>query len=272
MAIYANYCQIALSLSGMEYKCIISPKMKAVEDQLLVDFEGMNHCITDMGRNLVVEVPKAMCEAVRVALKQTFPDVVHIRNAYLMIEDLHDFILVKPLISEAPILENNGVSVPELEKLLVDHQADKEYSALTDTDIQKEFQRAFELYAVNTSRLLRYAGRKGKKEEIQHILERIDNGRVTAVHTLQEFFRKEPVERAWLFGSFSRMEEEPGSDIDILIDFDKSVPMGLMHYARIINTLESLLNRKVDLVANGTVKPFAIESINRDKVLIYERT
>lgn len=67
------------------------------------------------------------------------------------------------------------------------------------------------------------------------------------------------------------MEERPESDIDILIDLDMSVPMGLLQYAGMINTLENLLKRKVDLVTNGTVKPFAQESINRDKVLIYER-
>ena len=67
------------------------------------------------------------------------------------------------------------------------------------------------------------------------------------------------------------MEERPDSDIDILVDLDKSVPMGLLTYAGMINGLESRLGRKIDLVTNGTVKPFALDSINRDKVLIYER-
>ena len=38
-----------------------------------------------------------------------------------------------------------------------------------------------------------------------------------------------------------------------------------------INSLEKLLGRKVDLVASGSIKPFAKESINREKVLVYER-
>ena len=255
----------------MEYKCVISPKMHAVADLLIETFVGMDHCITDTGRNLVVEVPRNQCETVRSALKQQFQDVALMRNAYLMLEDLHDFILVKPLVSESPLFEYDGVMVPELEKLLVDHNADKDYAGLEEAEIQKEFQRAFELYPVNISRLLRYAGRKGKKEEILRRLEQLDKGRVQAVHTIQDFFRQEPIVRAWLFGSFSRMEERPESDIDILIDLDTSVPMGLLQYAGMINTLENLLKRKVDLVTNGTVKPFAQESINRDKVLIYER-
>lgn len=256
----------------MEYKCIITPKMQAVARFLTEAFEGMNHCVKESGRNIVVEVPKKMCDPVRICLKRHFPDVALMRNACLMIEDLHDFILVKPLVSEAPLFDNDGVSVPELEKLLVDQESDTEYSGLKESEIQKEFQRAFELYPVNTSCLLRYAGRKGKKEEIQHRLERLDKERVRTVHTIQDFLRQEPIERAWLFGSFSRMEEKPESDIDILVDLDTSVPMGLIQYAGMINALESLLGRKVDMVTNGTVKPFAQESINRDKVLIYERT
>ena len=255
----------------MDYKSIISPMMMAVEDLLIDSFVGMNHCISDTGRNLIVEVPKGTCDAVRSALKQHFPDVALIRNAYSMIEDLHDFILVKPIISEAPVYEEQRVVVPELEKVLVDHSSDKEYISLTDADIQKEFQRAFELYSVNTSRLLRYAGRKGKKEEIQERVRKIDQERVRIVHTIQDVFRQEPVERAWIFGSFSRMEERPDSDIDILIDLTSSAKVGLLYYAGIINHLQDRLGRKVDLVANGSVKPFALDSINRDKVLIYEK-
>lgn len=255
----------------MEYKCDISPKMITVADLLTDAFVGMNHCITDTGKNLIVEVPKKMCETVRATLKQQFPDVALIRNAYPMMEDLHDFILIKPLISEAPIFDDNGVSLPELEKLLVDHDSDKEYESLAEADIQKEFQRAFELYQVNTSRLLRYASRKGKKEEIQNRLEQIDNQRVKIVHTIQDFFRKEPIERAWLFGSFSRMEERSDSDIDILVDLDKTVPIGLLQYAKMINELETLLGRRVDMVERRSLKPFAQKSINQDKVLVYER-
>ena len=261
----------ATNVEAMEYKTIISPKMQAVSAALIDAFEGMNHCITDAGRNMIVEVPKHRCEEVRAILKRRFPDVALIRNAYPMMEDLHDFILVKPLISEAPVHDESGIAVPELEKVLVDHEADKEYASLSDESLQKEFQRAFELYHVNTSRLLRYAGRKGKKEEINDRVSLIDRNRVETVHAIQQFFREEPVERAWLFGSFSRMEEREDSDIDILVDLDTSVPMGLLQYARMINNLESLLKRKVDLVANGSIKPFAVDSINRDKILIYER-
>ena len=100
---------------GMKYKSQISPLMMEVAGILIDAFEGMDHCITDAPRNLIVEVPKGRCEEVRTVLKQHFPDVALMKNAYPMLEDLHDFILVKPLISEAPLYEDQRVFVPELE-------------------------------------------------------------------------------------------------------------------------------------------------------------
>ena len=100
---------------------------------------------------------------------------------------------------------------------------------------------------------------------------RINQERVKIVRSIQDYFRGEPVNKAWLFGSFSRMEERPDSDIDILVDLDHTVPIGLLQYAGMANALEGIVGRKIDLVAEGSVKPFAKDSINQDKVLIYER-
>ena len=94
---------------------------------------------------------------------------------------------------------------------------------------------------------------------------------MTIIHGIQDYFRNEPVNKAWLFGSFSRMEENPDSDIDILIDLDRTAPIGLLQYAGMINALEKIVGRKVDLVAQGSLKKFAEDSVNHDKVLIYER-
>ena len=52
---------------------------------------------------------------------------------------------------------------------------------------------------------------------------------------------------------------------------NKYPPIGLMKIANIYVNLKKLLNREVDLVEEGTLLPFAVESANRDKKLIYER-
>lgn len=84
------------------------------------------------------------------------------------------------------------------------------------------------------------------------------------------YFKSQPVLKAWLFGSFSRNEQTPDSDVDIIVLLDKSRPIGLKFFG-MWKDLEELLGRKVDLVSEGTLLPFAQESADKDKILIYER-
>lgn len=85
-----------------------------------------------------------------------------------------------------------------------------------------------------------------------------------------QYFSRKPIEKAWVFGSFSRGEQRPDSDIDILITFVPNTKMGLQFFG-MIDDLEKLLNCSVDLVVEGDLLPFAAKSANRDKKLIYER-
>lgn len=89
--------------------------------------------------------------------------------------------------------------------------------------------------------------------------------------TMTEYFKTQPVLKAWLFGSFSRDEQRPDSDVDILVEFDHSRPIGLFAYARMWRELRERLGRNVDLVEAGTLRPRAAQSAENDKVLIYER-
>ena len=40
------------------------------------------------------------------------------------------------------------------------------------------------------------------------------------IQKIAEYFKTQPVLKAWLFGSYSRGEERPDSDVDILVDLD----------------------------------------------------
>lgn len=86
-----------------------------------------------------------------------------------------------------------------------------------------------------------------------------------------EYFMTKPVQKAWVFGSFSRNEETPDSDVDILVTLIPGTRMGLGWFGMICD-LEKLTGRNVDLVMDGDLLPFATESANRDKILVYERT
>lgn len=94
--------------------------------------------------------------------------------------------------------------------------------------------------------------------------------RKNIIEALRLYFSTQPVLKAWLFGSFSRGEETKDSDVDIMVSLDKSKPIGLKFFG-MWNDLEELLGRKVDLVSEGTLLPFAQESVERDKILVYER-
>ncbi|MBR1878716.1 MAG: nucleotidyltransferase domain-containing protein [Paludibacteraceae bacterium] len=88
---------------------------------------------------------------------------------------------------------------------------------------------------------------------------------------IQRFLETQPVERAYLFGSCSRGEESRNSDVDILVDIDKSAHIGLFKYVAMKMALQDILQREVDLVETDELLPFAQESAHRDKILIYER-
>ena len=90
--------------------------------------------------------------------------------------------------------------------------------------------------------------------------------------TIAEYFKTQPVLKAWLFGSYSRGQQRPWSDIDILVQYDRRCPIGLMKIAGMKVDLEDLLGCEVDLVEEGKLRPWAVESVNRERKLIYERT
>ena len=62
------------------------------------------------------------------------------------------------------------------------------------------------------------------------------------------------------------------SNIDILFipNFEQG-SFTLFTHGGIYEDLKQLLDRKVDLVVDGSLRPYAKESAERDKVLIYEK-
>ena len=89
---------------------------------------------------------------------------------------------------------------------------------------------------------------------------------------IADYFKTQPVLKAWLFGSYARGEETPQSDVDILFVPDRSgKPFTLFTMGGMYMDLKELLGKEVDLVVEGSLRPYAAETANRDKKLIYER-
>lgn len=92
----------------------------------------------------------------------------------------------------------------------------------------------------------------------------------TIKQQVSDYFKSQPVLKAWLFGSYSRGEQTKDSDVDILVMLDYAQPVGLKFFG-MYEDLKELLGVDVDLVSDRSLAPFARESVDRDKILIYER-
>jgi len=92
------------------------------------------------------------------------------------------------------------------------------------------------------------------------------------INKLQTFFPAYPIEKAWVFGSYARGEETRKSDIDIMVRFDEDADISLFDYIKIMNKLKDFLHKQVDLVEEGQLRRWAQESVDKEKILIYERT
>jgi len=90
------------------------------------------------------------------------------------------------------------------------------------------------------------------------------------IKIIAEYFKTQPVLKAWLFGSFARGEEHPDSDVDILIVLDYTQPVGIEFFG-MYEDLKELLGRNVDLVTERSLAPFARASVEHERRLIYER-
>ena len=89
---------------------------------------------------------------------------------------------------------------------------------------------------------------------------------------IQRFCVNQPIKKAGWFGSCSRGEETPDSDIDILVEYDRlNERISLMRMAGMMLSLEDLLHRKVDMVESDRLLPFALDSVNQDRLLVYEK-
>ena len=84
-------------------------------------------------------------------------------------------IIVKPLVTEAPLAFDGKVPVPTLEKLLVDTRMDADYYYLHGYENLEMLRTAISHYDVNRNRLLRYADRRNAKDSILKDLETINN-------------------------------------------------------------------------------------------------
>ena len=74
---------------------------------------------------------------------------------------------------------------------------------------------------------------------------------------------------AGVFGSVARGEDNPQSDVDILVRLGR--PMGMVEYMDLIQSLEEILQKKVDLVTEQSLNKHVRPYVTPDLTTIYEK-
>jgi predicted nucleotidyltransferase len=106
------------------------------------------------------------------------------------------------------------------------------------------------------------------EEKAQYmIFKKIDRNQIIKylISVLEKF---KPIKTAWIFGSFSRGDDNPKSDIDIVIEADEN--FSYFDLAEIQFEMEKLVRRKVDIGFFDSLKPYIKQNAESDLQLIYE--
>lgn len=170
---------------GKDYCPAITELETQVIGRIRKDFPLISFCVWNSGiinefaqhlsgyPFILVDVEREVSESVYLKLKEHFAPVFYRLNQKLLNDLLPDFenpIVVRNLVTESPLNENDGLPVISLEKLLVDLLSDDEFTYLEGSELRAIYRNAFYKYTVNENRLLRYAARKGRKSEVKEFI------------------------------------------------------------------------------------------------------
>ncbi len=176
---------------GRKYIPEISSVEKSVFKKLKKEFPYANFCIwnTSVINEFMQHQPNKFFLLVETDKETTSSAFYFLREIKKMvfIEPTKDILekyivnqtevfVVKSLISEAPTQNINEIETASIEKILVDIFCDDViFSAQQGAEKRTIFKEAFTKYTINQSKMLRYADRRRKKEELNQFVESISN-------------------------------------------------------------------------------------------------
>lgn len=164
----------------------LSSKIKSIHSKLKKEFPFLRICIWNTssinefmihqpGRfYILIEVEKEAAQSVFFYLKEHKYSVFieptkDLFEIYL--PDEKETLIVKSLVSEAPLQTINRINSPTIEKMLVDIFCDDViFDAQQGSEMRTIFQEALKKYTVNENRMMRYADRRRKKEGLREYL------------------------------------------------------------------------------------------------------
>jgi predicted transcriptional regulator of viral defense system len=168
-----------------DFSVVCSEEMQRINQQLKNQFPFVDYCLWS-GSALMpymhhipnlslifVDVEREVAESVFNLLNSDSNKRVFLMPSLIDIEryiHTNEAIIIRPLITESPLQLVDGINTPAIEKILVDIVGDVEFSFLQGSEINYVYTTIFERHNVNKNKLLRYATRRGRKEEVEHLL------------------------------------------------------------------------------------------------------
>jgi predicted nucleotidyltransferase len=119
-------------------------------------------------------------------------------------------------------------------------------------------------------------------DTLQEFMQRLVHDRLSTVRNVpslsqvlkrlrehREWLHQRGVSRMWVFGSVARGEEQPDSDVDLIVEIDPQARVSLTAFARLSLDLSDLLGARVDLAEWRTLRSQALVSAERDAVAVF---
>lgn len=171
--------------SAKEFHPVIKPALKRLYNKVHRDFPYINCCVWDSAwlnslmrhqpfrHYTVIEVEKDAISQVFASISESSKNVFLNPDAAIFdnyISNIGEAIIIKPLVSEAPVEVEKQITIPALEKLLVDMLIDKDLFAAQQGELRDIYKSAFDKYSVNTARMKRYALRRNREQEVSGMI------------------------------------------------------------------------------------------------------
>ncbi|MEA2040976.1 MAG: DUF6577 family protein [Bacteroidota bacterium] len=163
----------------------ISLKIKKINRLLKNNLPFINYCLWNSNiinefslhinkmNYTIIDTEKEVAKSVLFLLKENYKHVFYKANKemyYDYFPEIQNVIIIRDLITEAPVKTVKKIPTVTIEKLLVDLYSDIVFEYLQGNELSFIFENAFNKYTVNESKLLRYASRKGKKTKILKLI------------------------------------------------------------------------------------------------------
>ncbi|MDC8027931.1 hypothetical protein NBY09_17490 [Elizabethkingia anophelis] len=163
----------------------ISSHLKRIYNKVKREFPYITFCIWDTAwlndfmrhqpfkHYIVIEVEKDASNSVFAFLTETIKNVFYNPDEEIFDRYIHqhdEVLIVKNMVSESPLIENDKIVIPALEKLLVDMLIDTTLFSAQQNEKEFIMRSVIQKYTLNELKMRRYAVRRNREEEIERLV------------------------------------------------------------------------------------------------------